>query len=678
MSAVLDESEVQKLRKVVGEYGELIYAQRSGSWSFNLSVASSDVDYFGVFVAPDALKVKAKTLDHSVAGNAGDDWVLYELGMYIELLAKGNPKVVEPLYAPSYRWTTPLWDRVVTEFRPLVLNQCTISAYLSFASFEYHTAVKKLKSTAAATPDAQQSQANATPSTTDLATTNLAAAGKPLYHALRLTREAQRMLNGEPPRVWWDGAEREALMAIRTGQSGQSIDRIAEQAKTELDAAKHLLDTSHLPKHFDHVRAGEWLVNVRLPTLIARAQETHFVPTPAESEFDSPNSFRAPYAQYGPVVARTRALLAQHGFPHIKILTIAPMGAQLWRHLQFDPVATNTKQVPHPQTGSLCEARPSQNEASVNEASTVTVTTTSSADPAVTALGEAISALGSPTNPPGNESHPNQAIERVDNGDEDDWLVVFKLPVSEIVNPHKNASNFFFEHPQTINVTGGSKYGSGVWAIEVESALSSLLRHHVLFESLVLLPNDERYVEGMIWQHEEWRPYAALLAKAWKRGEMLTLGLLSHYLGLVTGLLRSTVAWPKVSDAAGEKRNGSGGAELEVADLEKSVDVRLYQAKAYRLARRLFEQCVALMSVEGEASAKLLASESCVRISEEVLSISESPDATPAKEVLLARVAASQAELKGRKKVADLSAEVKTALSELVRRGRYATLPMEP
>jgi len=663
---------VAKLRTVVGEYGELIYAQRSGSWSFNLSVANSDVDYFGVFVAPDALKVKAKTLDHSVAGNAGDDWVLYELGMYIELLAKGNPKVVEPLYAPSFRWTSPLWESVTREFRPLVLNQVTISAYLSFASFEYHTAVKMLNKTTTATTDAEQS-----PKTS----ANLAANGKPLYHALRLTREAQRMLNGETPRVWWDGAEREELIAIRTGQSPLTLDQVALQAKTELDAAKQLLTTSHLPKHFDHVRAGEWIVDVRLPTLIARAQETHFVPSPAESEFDSPNSFRSPHAQHGPVVARTRALLAQHGFPHIKILAIVPMGALLWRHLKFDPVATNTKPVPRPQAGTLCEVPTTENEAiSLNEVTTVTVTATSatpSADTAVTALGEAISALGTSTNPLGIGSHPNQASERTNGGDEDDWLVVFKLPVSEIVNPHKDASSFFFEHPQTINVTGGSKYGSGVWAIEVESALSNLLRNHVLFESLVLFPNDERCEEGMIWQHDEWREYAALLAKAWKRGEMLTLGLLSHYLGLVTGLLRSAIAWPKARDAAGEKRNGAGGAELEVADLEKSVNVHLYQAKAYRLARRLFEQCEALMAVEGEANARLLTTESCIRISEEVLSISESPDATSAKEVLLARVTASQAVLKGRKKVTDLSAEVKKALNDLVRRGRYATLPME-
>jgi hypothetical protein len=38
---------------------------------------------------------------------------------------------------------------------------------------------------------------------------------KKYYHALRLLGEAERILNGESPKVWLDGAERQLILDIR-------------------------------------------------------------------------------------------------------------------------------------------------------------------------------------------------------------------------------------------------------------------------------------------------------------------------------------------------------------------------------------------------------------------------------------------------------------------------------
>jgi len=41
---------------------------------------------------------------------------------------------------------------------------------------------------------------------------------KNLYHAIRLITEAKRMVEGNAPKVWWEGKEREYLMAIRRSE----------------------------------------------------------------------------------------------------------------------------------------------------------------------------------------------------------------------------------------------------------------------------------------------------------------------------------------------------------------------------------------------------------------------------------------------------------------------------
>jgi predicted nucleotidyltransferase len=64
-------------------------AMCSGSVAFNLNLASSDEDLFGVYLVP----TFSPSFKRSVAGHSPTDYEVHELEEYLLLLEKGNPKV---------------------------------------------------------------------------------------------------------------------------------------------------------------------------------------------------------------------------------------------------------------------------------------------------------------------------------------------------------------------------------------------------------------------------------------------------------------------------------------------------------------------------------------------------------------------------------------------------------
>lgn len=608
--SLLDEAEVQRMKDVIGDKGELVFAQRSGSWSFNLSLPTSDVDFFGVFVAPDPLDISVKSFDHTVQGNSGDDWVLYEIGKYVELVAKGNPKVVEPLFANHFVYVTPLWEKLREVFRPMVVNKLTVAQYTSFASFELHEAEKKKKA------------AKATEVT-------LASHGKPLYHGLRLAREAKRMQQGLPPRVWWEGDDREELMAIRTGKSGKTFDEVAAQVKAEIDSVKDGRIDASIPDHLDMERLGNWIVEVRLPVLRTRAARDGFdlsslgtpsapstSTTESTSEVSSPPSHpstpgelsaseNSAEGKFAHIISRTHRMLQKAGYCDTTVLFIAPIGTELvWALSGKDSLerelSPNTSTIP-------------------------------------------------------------------------DYLVVYRLPVVDILNPMKEVPPYLIEYPK-------EKYGSGIWAIELDTALKQITRHHVAFESLVALPNDARCKLGStIWAHALWEPYAKILADVWQRGAAVTFGLLGHYLGVATGLLKSGSIWSIESAplvAADESaKDASAAPSGDSAGTKQAPEMEL--AKAYQLALRLFMQASQLLPSDA-TKASLLSKTHC----EELISIprcgpssSASADWMSKRDALLVQVTDLQTQLKKVKLATELPKDVKSSLTQELRKSRYQTIP---
>jgi len=207
-TADISEEELAVLRKAVGTHGRLIFAMVAGSASFNLATPTSDRDLFGVYLANERgpLQQQPSSFD-----SHNPDYAIYgpfllslsslpavalphprlpssilivffplvEVSKFAELLSKGNPKLVEPLYTERLCWTAPEWD-LVQGIRRVALNLVTVKQYLAYS-------IQKL--TSAKSPKvATKTQPATSPQ-------------KDLYHALRLAKEALLIASGKPVRL---------------------------------------------------------------------------------------------------------------------------------------------------------------------------------------------------------------------------------------------------------------------------------------------------------------------------------------------------------------------------------------------------------------------------------------------------------------------------------------------
>ena len=84
----------------------------SGSRAYNLAVPTSDTDLKGIFVLPQR-ELYGLTYTSQVANETNDE-VYYEIGRFIDLLAKNNPNILELLSSPtgSVLFRHPLMDLI--------------------------------------------------------------------------------------------------------------------------------------------------------------------------------------------------------------------------------------------------------------------------------------------------------------------------------------------------------------------------------------------------------------------------------------------------------------------------------------------------------------------------------------------------------------------------------------
>lgn len=76
---------------------KIILSMVSGSKAFNLNVASSDEDLFGVYM----LSPFSTGFKRSVAGHDPTDYEVHEIEEFLLLLEKGNPKVSRADFVPG-------------------------------------------------------------------------------------------------------------------------------------------------------------------------------------------------------------------------------------------------------------------------------------------------------------------------------------------------------------------------------------------------------------------------------------------------------------------------------------------------------------------------------------------------------------------------------------------------
>eukprot|EP01132_Coremiostelium_polycephalum_P000840 gene840-1047_t len=202
---------ILKDRKV--KDGEILFFSLAGSHSFNLNIETSDKDYFGVFIG-DIDDVLSLTPPISMLDCHDPDYVMFEVSKFCELILKGNPKLVEPLFSTKYCYKSSQWLNVLYENRMKFITESVIYHYISYSKTQL---------------------------------------------------EIKRMLNGEEPLVFLTGETRQHIMDIRMGRCKtddvlSEIDALYKEIQDRLDRMKS--ENKSLPNPPIQL-LSDWLVGVR-------------------------------------------------------------------------------------------------------------------------------------------------------------------------------------------------------------------------------------------------------------------------------------------------------------------------------------------------------------------------------------------------------------------------------
>lgn len=222
--------------------GWLLFSKIWGSLSYNTSVPGSDADYLGVYVAYNrdlfGLQPPPDTIDNPEGQKP--DYQVHEVGKFANLLLKGNPNIVEMVYSDRLTWADPKWEPLRRE-RKRFLCKRAVTQYLGYIQGQ----LKKFA---------------AHGGMGGLHTKGGSFSEKWAYHIFRLGFDAKRIAQGQEPIVWKEGAERDTLMEIRTGQ--WSKDRIEGSAISlihEIDSMKPW----PVPDEGDREWLNDWLLGIR-------------------------------------------------------------------------------------------------------------------------------------------------------------------------------------------------------------------------------------------------------------------------------------------------------------------------------------------------------------------------------------------------------------------------------
>jgi predicted nucleotidyltransferase len=91
---------------------KLAYKFVRGSTLYNTTVETSDVDYGGVFIAPNDVLLGLPDFYQDQVSDKKHDTTYYEFNRWVELLMKANPNALESLFVPT--------DKVIGDIHPAV------------------------------------------------------------------------------------------------------------------------------------------------------------------------------------------------------------------------------------------------------------------------------------------------------------------------------------------------------------------------------------------------------------------------------------------------------------------------------------------------------------------------------------------------------------------------------
>ena len=125
----------------IREQNILLYEYVRGSQAYGLSLPTSDEDTGGVFIMDysDVLGISDNKIDQ--VNDEKNDTVWYEIGKYIELLAKANPNMLESLFIPDHcvKYVHPAFQ-IIKDNRNTFVTKETFKSFVGYATSQIQKA----------------------------------------------------------------------------------------------------------------------------------------------------------------------------------------------------------------------------------------------------------------------------------------------------------------------------------------------------------------------------------------------------------------------------------------------------------------------------------------------------------------------------------------------------------
>lgn len=250
----------RRLRSKWPQGADLIFMAQTGSFLYDLHIASSDSDFSLIYLSPvrDLASRSPPSSGFQFHVNVGFgldkagevEYSGKELGDFVVELAKGNPRNIELLFTEKPHETSSVWQELRARRRSFLTCRC-VSQYMGFISDRLHKAAPEL----------------------DLIQVGEEAAGKRfskfLYGAWHKIFDLQRVLEGKEPLVALKGDEHSFVMGLRlrppaSREEAQSaLDSCTARLKELGEKAKAVCAAGSLPVEVDAAALSEWLQGVR-------------------------------------------------------------------------------------------------------------------------------------------------------------------------------------------------------------------------------------------------------------------------------------------------------------------------------------------------------------------------------------------------------------------------------
>ncbi|KAM9967369.1 hypothetical protein ACTFIW_001453 [Dictyostelium discoideum] len=320
----------ERKKNIENDESKVIYFTLAGSHSFNLNVESSDKDYFGVYCSDidDILvgDIKQPIID----SHEPDDYILFEVERFCELLYKGNPKLIEPMFTTRFCYKSPIWEQLFLNRKELI-SQSAIQHYLSYSKSQMGDASKLIFKNGSPISiecgGSEQEEEDKKKLLLSMINSNHSYCKK-LYHTYRLLLDTKRMLELGEPMVYLQGEEREKIMKIRMGEEDLTatlaeIQQLFNQCYARFQEVK---EKKLIQENLNIKVLNDWLIKVRKQSYLQKEASSLGITSAKYTDTDFEISDIKSYNLLK-VYNHFQSLLTKHKLEDARILMIKRSGS---------------------------------------------------------------------------------------------------------------------------------------------------------------------------------------------------------------------------------------------------------------------------------------------------------------------------------------------------------------